>query len=347
MKINDVLKDNFTGGKIIHSAIEVNNFRYKVKIPVVIAKGKRRGATLGVVCMQHGLEINGMEVMRRIFNWINPEKLNGNLICVSTANPLAASIRKQAYPTDKEWNTGRPFCDMNRLWPGKSKGNIIEKMAHKIYQEVIKNIDFLIDFHSHQTVYGPLAMFTEGDKSNLKFAESLGLKRIFSGKRKNGKLNSTLVNYAHAHLQIPSCVIELPPLRLIDDYNVKIGEAAIRNALIYTKIIKGKLQPPYLQTIVKKDQIKKTIFKSDYNGIFIKRRKAGDIVKKGEIIGEVVGFGGFNYIQEIVAPYDDSLIISLGKFPGSLREHETDAVKKGDCVCDITRDFENILKNKK
>ena len=69
--------------------IELNT-GVSIDVPVLVMNGAKDGPTLVVTSTQHGIEIQGIEVIRKVMRErLNPRDLKGTIISVPVANPLA------------------------------------------------------------------------------------------------------------------------------------------------------------------------------------------------------------------------------------------------------------------
>lgn len=107
--------------------------------PVVVAHGLRPGPVLCLTAAIHGDEINGVEVVRRVVNEIEPSQLSGTLIAVPIVNLFGFS-RGSRYLPDRR--------DLNRFFPGNRVGSIASRIAHNFLHNVITHCDALVDFHT-------------------------------------------------------------------------------------------------------------------------------------------------------------------------------------------------------
>ena len=64
-----------------------------VSTPVLVTNGSAPGPTLCLTAAVHGDELNGIEIVRRIFHDIDPKKLSGALIGVPIVNVQGFSPR--------------------------------------------------------------------------------------------------------------------------------------------------------------------------------------------------------------------------------------------------------------
>ena len=108
-------------------------------IPVVIVRGKSDKHVVGITAAVHGNELNGIPVIQRLINQIDPSKLDGVLVCIPVTN-VPAFLRKQ-----RDFLDGK---DLNRIMPGDRLGNESDIYAYRLISRVINELDYLIDLHT-------------------------------------------------------------------------------------------------------------------------------------------------------------------------------------------------------
>jgi predicted deacylase len=112
---------------------------FVVPVPVIVLNGKGPGPVLCMTAAVHGDELNGIEVIRRVLDDIDVEELNGAVIGVPIVN-IQGFYRGQRYLPDRR--------DLNRYFPGNERGSAATRMAHSLFNEVIKHCSALIDLHT-------------------------------------------------------------------------------------------------------------------------------------------------------------------------------------------------------
>jgi hypothetical protein len=108
-----------------------------IDAPVFVARGVRAGPSLCITAGIHGDEINGTEIARRAFSWVNPQDLRGTVIVFPMVNAVRSGNR---YMQDRR--------DLNRAFPGTSNGSVTSIIAHTLFTELSRNCDYLIDLHT-------------------------------------------------------------------------------------------------------------------------------------------------------------------------------------------------------
>ncbi len=70
---------------------------------------------------------------------IEPSDLAGTLVLVPAANPPAFRAGERRNPEDS--------LDMNRIFPGRADGTITERLAHRLFHDVVAGADFVLSLH--------------------------------------------------------------------------------------------------------------------------------------------------------------------------------------------------------
>lgn len=114
-----------------------------------IATAGVAGPTLTVTAAQHGREINGIESVRRLLEWIAGKPLRGTLQVFPVVNRPGVQAVQQTVPGESQ--------NLNRVWPGSSDGTVTERIAAAIAPHVVRS-DYLIDLHGWSNLTVPAAL---------------------------------------------------------------------------------------------------------------------------------------------------------------------------------------------
>ena len=106
---------------------------------VEVINGKQPGPTLLVCSAIHGDELNGVEIIRRLRTLPALNALKGTLILVPVVN-LHGFINQSRYLPDRR--------DLNRCFPGSSKGSLGSRIAHGFFSEIVMQCTHVIDLHT-------------------------------------------------------------------------------------------------------------------------------------------------------------------------------------------------------
>jgi predicted deacylase len=108
-------------------------------LPVLVASGAAHAPRLVCVAGIHGNEPEGVTALLDLWDEIEPSDLAGTLVLVPTANTPAFHAGERRNPAD--------LLDMNRIFPGRADGTITERLAHRLFHDVVAGADFVLSLH--------------------------------------------------------------------------------------------------------------------------------------------------------------------------------------------------------
>jgi predicted deacylase len=109
------------------------------KVSVLVAAGGAHRPRLVCVAGIHGNEPEGVTALLELWDEIDPAVLDGTLALVPVANPPAFRAGERRNPGDG--------LDMNRIFPGRADGSVTERLAHRLYHDVVDGADFVLSLH--------------------------------------------------------------------------------------------------------------------------------------------------------------------------------------------------------
>lgn len=201
----------------------------KIEIPVTVIRGFQAGPTICMTGGIHGDELNGIEIVRRVISHYSPKKIKGNLIGIPIVNILGFK-RGQRYLPDRR--------DLNRYFPGDPFGSIAARISNKVFEEVIKKCDYLVDFHTASFHRNNLPQIRGNlDIQEIKnMAIRFGTSTIIHKPAALGTLRRAAVD-----IGIPTIIFEAgQPLRL-QITNINKGVKGMESLLNYLKVINTPL----------------------------------------------------------------------------------------------------------
>lgn len=108
-------------------------------VPVAVAHGLSPGPVLCLFAAVHGDEINGIEAVRQVVQRTDPQALSGTLVAVPVVN-LGGYARGSRYMPDRR--------DLNRAFPGSPRGSAASRLAHALFDNIVRSCDAVVDFHT-------------------------------------------------------------------------------------------------------------------------------------------------------------------------------------------------------
>jgi predicted deacylase len=121
-------------------------------IPVHVIAGRGSHPRLAAIAGVHGDEPDGMLALLDAERRIGPSDLRGRLILVPFAHPSAFAAGQRRSPVDG--------LDLNRVFPGSEIGTPTERLAHRLFREVVLQSEFVFTLHSWLAA-GTLLPFVE------------------------------------------------------------------------------------------------------------------------------------------------------------------------------------------
>lgn len=110
-----------------------------VRLPVMVARGRRPGPVFGLTAAMHGNELNGIPTIHRLFQRLDADALSGTVVGAPVVNVPAYAARAR---------TLREGMDLNRLMPGRPAGHVGEVYAYRLMDRLIRHFDYLVDLHT-------------------------------------------------------------------------------------------------------------------------------------------------------------------------------------------------------
>lgn len=254
--------------------------------PVLIVNGANPGETLCLTAAVHGDELNGIEMIRRVMYNLEPDKLSGTVIGVPVVN-LMGFRRNSRYLPDRR--------DLNRYFPGNTKGSSASRIAHSFFSQVIRHCDALVDIHTgsfHRTNLTQLRADLSDEKVAA-LAQNFGTIAVLNSRGNYGSLRAAAVRFG-----VPSVTMEAgEPMRMQSEV-VSEGVKAIQVMMTKTGMY-GKASKWYKPAPV---YYKSTWVRANQSGILFSQAPLGKRVMPGEVLGTVTD-PITNARSEIVSPY--------------------------------------------
>lgn len=276
----------------------------KIKLPFTIVHGSKKGLVLALTAGIHGCEYSGIEAAIRITNMVNPQKLTGTILSIPLVNPPAFESRT-AYvcPIDG--------VNINRIFPGDPDGSISYRIADAVFQNVISQANYLIDLHGADIPEelppsGLILLRPIGDKRVDKESEKLA-HLLDSEYILMTELDGTCIGEA-GKTGVPSVGFEAGgKAGIIDEESVEFYVNGVLNVMKFLKMISGSP----IKTITPKKRITKLHrVRSKTCGIFCPNIRAGEMISKGDIIGQVKNLRG-KKVEDIIACSEGVILIRI------------------------------------
>jgi len=261
--------------------------RNSIQVPIFIERAKKDGPILLLLGGVHGDEINGVEIVRRIIRKKINKPSKGTIICIPVFNIFGFLNLSRKFPDGR---------DLNRVFPGSSKGSLASQFAHEFKKEIAPYVDYVIDFHSGggDRVNVAQTRCMLNDKKTLELAKVFGAPFIVQSKQIPKSIRETF-----RKLGKTSLLFEGGKSMLYDEEAIEYGVQGTKNVIRFLKMKRWKLKPISQSIIVKKSKW----LRASHSGMFHVRITNGEWVTKKTVLGIITDpFGSFE--RKIFAPFD-------------------------------------------
>ncbi len=269
-----------------------------IEIPIYVFNGQELGPTILLQGGLHGDEINSIELVRRMLIDKSYKIHRGCVIVVPLLNIFGFL----------DFSREMHGKDVNRSFPGSRKGSLASRLAYYLMKEIIKNVDFAIDYHTggaQRSNYAQIRYTPQDERGKL-------LSDIFNTPFKFGsKLIPKSFRNECFKNNIPVIVYEAGESLRLDEFAIQQGIYGTLRVLKHFKMIDSDVIIPENKKSI--EITKRSWLRAKAAGIFNAKIKNGSSVKKGEIIGFIMDTYGETKFP-IKAP-KDGYIITKNNFP--------------------------------
>ncbi len=274
---------------------------FDLSLPVLQNKSGGK-PTILIINNLHGDELTGFYILKKLLNKL-PNKINGKLTIITTANPLGLLHKQRRLPFDEE--------DLNRgyLTPSYNARGIAPIIRQQLVA-VVERHNLIFDLHTFTRPCLSAAISLKqknAQKQKLlnKYLYNLKTDIILAfdtakteEKRVSGALGAFMTD--RNKIFIP---IEYPPIRQMNDGDLERYADGLLAALSMAEInTRFSLATTRAVPIFTRQQIINRA-----TGLFIPRKKLGEKIKKGDVIGTIMDP---NYLEsrDIRSPFFGTVI---------------------------------------
>jgi predicted deacylase len=269
--------------------------------------GPDGGPHVYVQAAQHGREVNGTAVCRRLHDRLPAANLRGRVTVVPVVDPL--TFDRVSYTTPEALDSVN--SNMNRVWPGDGEGTLHERMAARLWAYAA-DADAVVDLHTGSPDMLTHVVYTAGDEESHRLARVFGVDLLvaeragdeapeeWERRRFDGKFRVAAVNEG-----IPAITPELRHNRQILEGPVEAGVEGVLNVLRECDVLPGEASrrdPPiahdHLGTV---DAVDAGLFRAAPD------LELGDRIAEGRRLGTLYDPTTYECLQEVRAPNDGVL----------------------------------------
>lgn len=280
-----------------------------LSVPVHVLAGRGSEPCLAVVAGVHGDEAEGIAAVLELSRDIDLAALSGRLILVPIANPPAFAAHRRRSPIDG--------LDLNRVFPGNPNGSLSERLAHRLFELVRENAQFLFTLHSWYST-GDALPHVEISGKNLPTRDASLRAAIASGFRyvRIADWQPGLFPSAANAAGIPSMEAEIGGMGTSRKEYRRQYRDHILSLMRHLGLLAGSPPEPSRDNGVYVSQH----LIAGAGGALLTNAVLGATVRKGELLGTIVDPHGA-HLEELRAPFDGVLMARrtfLSATPGDI-----------------------------
>jgi len=270
----------------------------QVSMPVQVIRAKTTGPTVFVSAAIHGDELNGVEIIRRLIQQQRIKLARGTLILVPMVNVYGV-LNQSRYMPDRR--------DLNRSFPGSTKGSLAGRVADKFLQEIVSHCQYGIDLHTGAIHRSNLPQIRAdlNDTETRELAESFGVPVLLNSTLRDGSLRQTAVESGTRIL-----LYEAGQALRLDELSIRAGIRGILNILGQLRMIRRKPRKKLVTPFIANAS---AWVRAGSSGLVHSLKHLGDMVQRGDPMAEIgTPFGD---VTEIVRASRTGIIIGNQNIP--------------------------------
>ena len=303
----------------------------EMSIPVEVIRAKRQGPTIFISAAIHGDELNGIEIVRRLLASDTFKLTRGTLIAVPMVN-VYGMLTQSRYMPDRR--------DLNRSFPGSSKGSLTGRLANLFLTEIVSKCDYGIDLHTgaiHRSNL-PQVRANLADEDTLILAKAFGVPVLLNANLRDGSLRQAASESGTRIL-----LYEAGEALRFDELSIRAGIKGIYNVLASLGMVaKRRRKKPLIEPFIAN---KSSWIRAPESGIVRDVKQLGDHVKKGDVLAQVCSPTG-TYVHDVIAPRS-GIIIGKQNIPlvqeGDAMFHVALFEEPEDVVDNLDQLVENLM----
>ncbi|MGI9293243.1 MAG: succinylglutamate desuccinylase/aspartoacylase family protein, partial [Pseudomonadales bacterium] len=288
----------------------------ELHIPVEIIHGRQDGPVLLVCAAIHGDELNGVEIIRRLLKRLVRRRIKGTLMVVPIVN-VFGFIHQSRYLPDRR--------DLNRCFPGRAKGSLAARIAHRFVTEILSKCTHAIDLHTgaiNRSNLPQIRAFLD-DPETEAMAKSFSVPIVVNTDLLDGSLRS----YADEN-GISAITYEAGEAMRFDEAAIAAGVKGVLNVMRGLGMLTALKRAPKEPVVAQSAKWIRAV----QDGIIIPAVRLGSHVKEGDKLATISAPLGI--AEKIVKAPGDGIVIGSTTLP---------LVNEGEAIFNIAQ-FPNTEK---
>jgi len=267
-------------------------------MPIKVAHGMKKGPCLLIFAVLAGNELNGLEIVNRVFNQLDPKKMSGTLIAIPVVNVYGLTHFPKVLPS------GVHLAD---CFPGDETGKFGERFAHIFTKEILKKADYCFELKTGGANHNILPqVYCSFDNQRAK-----QIARVFQTPIVTQvDLTKSSLRRTAEELQIPFFVYQAGEAMRFDEHAINVGVSGLFNVMHELDILEQSPKQE-INPIFSKDEDWIIAHKG---GVMHTNVTLGQTITKGELIGTITDPFAASAIEEVEAPFE-GIVVGINTTP--------------------------------
>ena len=289
-------------------------------LPVTLIHGGD-GPTVLFTGGNHGDEYEGPIAIRKLANELQPEQVRGRVICVPSLNHPAVLAGTRLSPVDGK--------NMNRVFPGKPRGTLSERIADMVFQQFVTPSEVVVDIHSggSSMIFAPCVLIHDLDdpEQMQKIVESgqafgAPITVVLRELDSQGMLDTVVEKAGKVFVST-----ELGGGAFVTPRTLRIAERGIRNILRHHGVLDEPVEPPETPTQFLETPESGSYLMASHEGLYEVLVEVEEPVTSGQLLGRIHPLERWDDpVVEVRAEREGILVTRTGR--GLVRRGDTIAV---------------------
>jgi predicted deacylase len=267
-------------------------------MPVQVICGRKAGPVLFVSAAIHGDELNGVEIVRRLLKRKVLRSLRGTLLAVPIVN-VHGFLDQSRYLPDRR--------DLNRSFPGSSKGSVAARLANLFVKQIVSKADFGIDLHTGAINRSNLPQIRANldDEQVAELAKVFGVPVIINSNVRDGSLRGCAADRG-----LPVITYEAGEALRFDEVSIRAGLRGVLNVMRHIGMLPKLKNTRRAAAVVAQAT---SWVRAPDSGIVSAQIQLGKSVHAGQslaLISDALG----NKEEHVIAPFD-GIVIGRNNLP--------------------------------
>jgi uncharacterized protein len=244
-----------------------------LSLPIEVLNGVSPGPHLWLSGAIHGDEVVGVAIAHRVLQTLDPMKLSGVVIAAPIVN-VFGFIAESRYLPDRR--------DLNRSFPGHTRGSMASQLASLFMKEVVGRCDYGIDLHagSDDRTNLPQIRANLDDPETMRLAAAFGAPVMIHGRPPKGSLRAAACKRGKTVL-----LFEGGEPRRFEDNSVNEGACGVLRVMRALEMC-NEIRPTRKRPVISRTT---RWVRATRGGILWLKTERGRRVREGQLIGVITG----------------------------------------------------------